>query len=444
MFTQVKNSFFVAALGLALVNIGQASEAGAAAFKAGNYQAALSAFTEEQKKGDTSLHLQYNIAVCYYRLGRYTEAKTSFLKLSKQPEWDELAYYNLGLIALAEKNTEEANRQFNKTLAVTQNEKLTRLAQTQIMALSKPKQSVAPVSAVAAQSDRQKPWLVLGSFTYGHSSNAANLADDLVQNTSDASDVFWQAMLYGQTYIDGKAGDGIKLYSLALNKKLQEFQSLDSDIFGIGLAREKIVGKAAVETGLQITHIDVGGADVAYQYQGKAAVKSAYQGVLLSAAYVPAFYKASEEYKQIEGWRHRLEFGSRYKMEDLTFKGIYRYDFNDREDLKSGNQFASYSPTEHSFELGVDWVVKKELGFGAALKYEDTQYEHDNVLRDIDGRTKQQQRESSTLSYDLSANYKLDAHWALNLTHKNYDQEDNFKLYSYDGTETSARLDYNF
>src|SRR5688572_23158740 len=79
-----------------------------AAFRAGDYDAALRSFLVARHLGLDTPGLRYNLGVTYYRLQRYAEAQAAFEALSHDPLWSALAHYNLGLVAQRMGNLGEA------------------------------------------------------------------------------------------------------------------------------------------------------------------------------------------------------------------------------------------------------------------------------------------------------------------------------------------------
>jgi tetratricopeptide (TPR) repeat protein len=75
-------------------------QAGGAAFLRGDYVVALTHFEKARQDGLTGPAVNYNIAVCQFKLSQYQESAITFRRISRQyPKMRGLAEYNLGLIA---------------------------------------------------------------------------------------------------------------------------------------------------------------------------------------------------------------------------------------------------------------------------------------------------------------------------------------------------------
>ena len=73
-------------------------EQGSSAFMAGNYKKGLTLFLKARDQGLDTVSLSYNIGVCAFKLGDYSQARKAFLEVSRKPGMTPLAYYNLALI----------------------------------------------------------------------------------------------------------------------------------------------------------------------------------------------------------------------------------------------------------------------------------------------------------------------------------------------------------
>ena len=112
-----------AAASVATASIAQANEAASAyyqegrqAFRNSDYAGAVELFAAADRAGYEDLALHYNLGVSYYKLGELPEAEAAFATASTSPHLAPLAYYNLGLVALAARETEEANDWFRQVI----------------------------------------------------------------------------------------------------------------------------------------------------------------------------------------------------------------------------------------------------------------------------------------------------------------------------------------
>jgi tetratricopeptide (TPR) repeat protein len=101
---------------------------GRAAYEAGKYEDALSAFEEAKKERPDDPAVEYNRAVALAQLGRVAEAKSAFQRVveSKRPELQEKAWYNLGNIHATTGERKEALQAYRRALRLDPNDELAR------------------------------------------------------------------------------------------------------------------------------------------------------------------------------------------------------------------------------------------------------------------------------------------------------------------------------
>jgi len=143
--------------------------AGEAHFAAEDYAAALTEFQAARDSGLDTAAANYNIAVCYYKLGDYANAAAAFRDLANRyPAFRELADYNLGLALQKMGRTQEARDAFRRASA-SQEPKIAALANA---LLGEPE----PPAISAAERSNQR-WARLVDFSIGHDDNVV-LIDD--------------------------------------------------------------------------------------------------------------------------------------------------------------------------------------------------------------------------------------------------------------------------
>lgn len=91
-------------------------EQGVQLFRQGHLEAARDCLEAARTMGLNSLSLSYNLGVVYYRLGRLPAAEQAFRQLLSSPH-EALARYNLGLVALARDDHEQARSEFLAVMA---------------------------------------------------------------------------------------------------------------------------------------------------------------------------------------------------------------------------------------------------------------------------------------------------------------------------------------
>jgi hypothetical protein len=92
---------------------GDSFAAATAAFAATDYLRALALFQTAREAGAQGAAVHYNIGVCQYKVGDYTQAESTFRLIADRfPDMRDVAEYNLGLALLAQGRSAEARQQF--------------------------------------------------------------------------------------------------------------------------------------------------------------------------------------------------------------------------------------------------------------------------------------------------------------------------------------------
>lgn len=421
---------------------------GTEAFRAGEYETALVYF---RRAADTDPQptLLYNIAVSYYRLGNLDEAEQRFAELSRLPQWQGLAFYNLGLIAEARKNLAQAAEFFQLCLQYSRHEKLTAAAEKKrqrIAAASRtaePDESVRP-AVVKKTALTGKRWAAMTSLAFGRDSNAANLAEDVVRRQAQGEDDYLQWIAYGQKYYSGRPSEGSKVFALASVRQFDHFSALSSQTAGAGVVWEKPIGSIATAGGGQLLYMAMGGDPITTLAQLHWGVKGHVAAQVVGFTYSPSYFLASDKFAHIEGWRHRLDFDWQHKANDVQFKARYRYELNDRQDRHEGQRFVSYSPTQHGLFGEASWAATADLTLQAKVQHVRARYSGTNNLRDLAGLTKEAKRHYHHWQCELAAKYKVAPKWLLSGDIGYYVRDDNFEIYSYNGNRAKVAVEYRF
>jgi tetratricopeptide (TPR) repeat protein len=87
-----------------------------AAFRSGDYEAALADYNEALAGGKDNARLFYNMGLAHYRLGQYSQAQWAFMEAQKDDRMAALAQYQLGVLANREGDKDSAERWFKRSL----------------------------------------------------------------------------------------------------------------------------------------------------------------------------------------------------------------------------------------------------------------------------------------------------------------------------------------
>mgnify|MGYP000589325472 CR=1 FL=1 len=409
---------------------------GTAAFKRGEYQSALALFEWEWQKGSRSSRLTYNIGVTHFKLGNYRAAGDTFRQLLKDPEWRDLARFQLGLVAEKQGDSSGAIRHYTEVQAQADSAKLRSLSSKRLAAL-------ASGEARAVVPSRQ--WLALASVSAGYDDNVFALRDELLADSRLAEDNYSELFAWGQYRLAGTAADGWRLLGSAYSRGYSEYSSLDVSNYSLGLSRDLTWNGWRVELGAAADSTFLGGEQLTRSTRLIGRVQQTFSGTRFSLAYLPSHYSGGSDYAHLDGWRHRFEVKLKRPLGPLSVNALYRLDLNDRADLEGADgAFYSYSPTRHSTALELEWPLLGNWALSAGVEYRASEYDGVNRLTDSDGVLKEGVREADRVSSWLKSQFYLSPRLQLAGKVSFTDNEENFDLYTHDKTEASLGVRYTF
>jgi len=311
-----------------------------AAFQAGDYQRALSAFESALAQGMSTPALHFNIGVSAFRVGNYARAETAFKEVANTPSMAGLAYYNLGLVELKRNDPAAANRWFSRVEGATEDARLRQLAAAQL-------------------GDRQSParkWVGFAGFGVGHDDNVALVSNSDVLGLSGKADNFAEAHLSLSTPLGAD-------WRLDGGAVLVDYQELDSfDQFGLqaGARYRWFFEDWVNDAGVQLAYTTLDGSG----FENRRALFIQTGRDLRDDLYLRGRYRFSDidglnEFRGLTGRRHELSATLDWTHADWDFGFGYRFELGDYDD-------ASLSATRHvmsveaEYDFAIDWTLLAE------------------------------------------------------------------------------------
>lgn len=412
-------------------------EAGIHAFKGGDYGQALRHFEAARREGNTSANLVFNLAVTYYKLQRYDRSETLFRQLEKNPDYRDIARYNLGRIAMRRGNDEAAARRFREVRRTSGNEKLRRLAGEALGRLGHPasmRTSTAPA----------RDWMVLLNAGAGYNDNPLAFPELQQSPVNANSDSFMEFLGYGQKYLNGRSGRGLRLYGFAYTKQYFDTSVVDVTTASIGLAGEDSYQDWQYEYGGDVAHSQVDGHTLTNRMEGEFKIARGFGDNKLSLTYRPAWHDAGGHYSYLDGWQHKVDLRWRRRSGNLRWTARYRFEYDSRSDRRTATTFLSFSPLRNAILLEADWDLMPALTLTAGGEFTHSDYSGTNRLTDVDGVFKTKKRKSDRLEAWVRGEYELTPHWQLRAEYDYTRDNENLKLYDYKSNEIKALVEYSY
>lgn len=379
-----------------------------AQFKRGDYAAALARFLSLDK-GRQSPQTHYNIAVCYYRLGRFAEAQASFHKAAANPRLAPLAYYNLALIAAKQDDVPEALHRVEQVLAVAPEEKLRVLAQT-LRARLQPNPS-------------HVRWEATVSLGSGFDDNLLLVADTTAAASTRAS---------GFTEFNAYAGGGWHRHGdwsfgggLFANRYFS-IGTYDSSTLYTRTGYATPVGSGTGEARANFSYSALAGAS----FSNSAELQLDWQGngqarLQWAAGYRLARVNAHDPaYAGIDGWRHQLVLNAGWHRAGGRLAATGRVELNRR-------QSDANSPARQTIGLSYHRPLTARVDVTGAIEYRRSDYAVVDRLEERFG-------------VSMESNYRVKRRWYIGARLRHTGNRSNVDAYDYVQNDVTGLLRWSF
>ncbi len=391
---------------------------GVKAAGAEDYETALQQFLQAQEQGMSKPALDYNLAVAYYRLGRYLEARKVFARLAKDPRFTHVAYFNLGLIANKSGDERAAIDWFLRTYRNTTNPRLKALSAKALKRLG----------VDAKREASTKNWGGFVAANVGYDSNVKLANEDLVGVTGE-SDNSLEVMGIANYWLRGGRNDGVRIVVSADVQKYQNLSNYDFSQFQLGLARFGHLGKWNMRFTGSWNESYLGG----NRYQSVFGAEARGRYGLGRDKYVRLRYRlnymtsADTQFEALDGLRHQFRAGMQVNKGVHRFRAYYQLDLNDRTDRLVGTNFTSFSPTRHALRALAYWHLGGKWKGRLDARYRYSGYNDPNRVAGVETITRIDKQ--LRLGARLGRNFAK--YWEVEGSYNYYDNNSNISADSY-------------
>jgi hypothetical protein len=404
---------------------------GAAAFNKGDYAAAVEKFESAESQGMHSAALYYNLASSYFKLSDFDSSKKYFKRVRGYEGMQHLADYNLGLIALKQKDDKAARNKFTSVSKNSSDEKLVALSRKQIKKISSPK-------AKKTKTVKQQKWSVYlsGAGGYDDNVNFSPLGIGLGR-----ADSFSEIIASADYFFTGNRKSGWKGEVFLYDRNYRSEDRFDEYEYGLGLTKYLTQSeKWRSQFFLNASKINYAKED--YQRITKAGASAKYSLSRYSGLYLRyAFEDIKSEnivFDYLEGWRQKMRAEYRqYNKKDIR-RVYYELELNNRNDLtiptgiRAGDY--SYSPTRHVLRGKYTYVFSKKWYLTGDLAYRISDYP----------ATANQDRKDDRFKASLYGEYRFSRNFKLRLKATRTDNRSTEDVFDYKRNVYSLSLNKLF
>jgi len=375
-----------------------------AAFEREQYSVALAGFEAARTAGMQGPAIEYNIAVCHYKLGQYVLAEAAFADIAgRYPAMRHLASYNRGL-ALLKLDREVAAREAFEQARSSADSSISALASAMLNRVSGEVQNAA----------RPREWFKLIDLAVGHDDNVALLEQANLPAGLSTDSPYME--LLAQLSGPSSASSPWRLDASAYFVKYSDASAFDQNALRLGATHRFDWRGWRVESGpfLSRTSLDGDGFErrLGASLRMRRPIAEALDLTLLAG--YEDIDDLESRFAFVAGSRVFARAGLHRPTEAGSWSFDYRYESNDRA-------AATVAPERH----GLSVLYRRRLSSGwsgeAGYAYRSSRYEDLATPRDEDWS-----------SVSVTVIRELASGWQLLLRHESSDNDSNDALYAYD------------
>ncbi len=378
--------------------------AGVQASSKGDYTAALHHFKNAKQAGMASAALKYNMAVSYYRLQQYENARRIFLALTDVRTFEQHAYFNLGLVANKQKDEASAIRWFQRAHRNVDSQQIQALAM----------EALKRLGSSPRKTRRSSPgWTGFVSSSLMYDSNVTLVNNDLLGVTNQ-SDTAMDLSVSAGRWLKGGINNGVRMVFGANLQKYGKLGENDYAQLNARAMRYDRLGGWKMRIGGSWNEIYFNGSE--YQRIISADVRSLRalsENNQLHLRYKLSRIQATDAvFDYLDGWRHQLRAGIQLRGGKSRVRYYYQLELNDRKDFveeelprNSGviRSFVSYSPVRHTLRATGWWELNSIWRARLDARYRYARYNDENIL--VGGATEHRADNQVRLSARISRKF---------------------------------------
>jgi len=405
----------------------------------GDYSAALRYFKKARQAGMDTAVLKYNMAVSYYQLRQYENARRLFSELTDVGTFEQRAYFNLGLIANKQKDKAATIRWFQRAHR--------NVGSQQIQALAK--EALKRLGGSPRKIRRSDPdWTGFVSGSSGYDTNVTLANSDLLGVTNQ-NDTVMDISASAARWLKGGINNGVRMSFGASLQKYSKLNRNDYNWLSARVMRYDRLGNWKMRIGGSWNEIYFDGSEyqriVGADVRGQKGLSENNQ---LHLRYKLSRIQATDAaFDYLDGWRHQLRAGVQLRDGKDRVRYYYQLELNDRTDFisrdsNSGviNSFASYSPTRHTLRATGWWELNSNWQARMDARYRYGRYNDLNFLDS--GAT--ERRTDSQIRLSARIGRKFSRRWTVDGQYTYINNDSSIDRRQYDRSIVKARVTWSF
>lgn len=267
------------------------------------------------------------------------------------------------------------------------------------------------------------------SLAGGYDSNVTPSPEATTVGISNQSDFFVEALAAASHRLSGNTARGSYAHGGLF---LRKYRNLDQyDLLGtrVGLSYETDSGRPQSSVGGFFEAIYLDGKRfeqaVTLDLQTRRHLGT---GGDLGARYQLARISGGSGFEYLDGWQHSFTVDAGFASAPARVRVAYQLELNDRRDLQQGDEFSSYSPTQHLLFATVTLPNIGPWRPDVHGEYRISRYNHPHRF---DDGSVEVTRKDDRYGFALRASRRLDVSWRVFIDYSYYRNESNLNAYDY-------------
>ncbi len=367
------SAFFLVCLFLSSNTLAAGNEAQAAfssgisLFQKGRYTEARAAFERALAKGLKTPVLFYDLGATEFKLGELSAAKGRFERIALDPQFGQYARYNLGLIAKKQGNISAARQHFSYVDRQATDPALRRLAHKQLSQLGTEKKIPHAVGFLELES--------------GYDSNVILRRLASTVTPSQQGSALYGVLAGGAGVVNGSWSRGLQMTGSVFYRGFTAVGGYDQLLVQAGPKYRFDWGRWKWETAAKLTYFRFGGAtlETTAGVRARASHPLGAKGTMSFHGGV-ARANGGSQYGYLSGNVYFVGAKGEWKFDSTTFSVDYDHQVERRNDLHTGTQFFSVSPTSDRISGSFNWAFTKNWSAGIHASYSHARYRDPDVF----------------------------------------------------------------
>lgn len=377
------------------------------AFAAGDYARALDLFERARATGATGAALDYNVAVCHYKLGDYAAAEAAFAALAEaEPAFRDLARYNRGLSLLAQGRHAEADALF-EALRSSSDPTLAALA----------RQAASSTEGTPAGRDgtaRRTAWTGSVDMAVGYDDNVALLDDASLPTAESTESAFTE--LFGFASRPFATSVASRLDVTGYVVRYPEAEGFDQDVLRLDYGVRVVRDSWWLDAGPHVSQATLGGRG--FERQLGANLRAVYELTDRAALDMRFVYAdvsdLSPQFSFIDGSRGSLRATFDQRGKRARFRLSYDVERNDRVGASVSSERSRVSVRVTSL-LNARWELDASASYRKAT--------HDKIPFPAD---------EELTEWSIVANRTISEAWSIEAGYYGAENDSDFAAFAYD------------